>query len=366
MNVLYFTNIPSPYTVDFCNELSKYCSLTVIYERSRAGDREEDWYNNVDKYYTEFILEQHVFGLESSIGIKWHKIVKQNSWDIICVDGYASPSAILLVLYCQLKKLKYCIRSDGTFMHKSNYIVEVIKKVLFKKAKACFVSSTQTAQYFQMLGVLEKNIFKYPFSSIRKSDIVKVSEIEKQNLKHKLHIDSTKLVISVGQFIPRKGFDVLIKACKYIGDDVCVLIIGGNVNDEYLKLCNENNVHNIKFMPFMKKDELKKYYLASDIFAFPTREDIWGLVINEALAAGLPVVSTNRCMAALEMVQDGENGFIVDVENEEQLADKINEILNDSELRKKMSENSLKMAEKYTIDETAQVFADVFNRLMRN
>ena len=43
-----------------------------------------------------------------------------------------------------------------------------------------------------------------------------------------------------------------------------------------------------------------------------------------------------------------------------------NEILNDSELRKKMSENSLKMAEKYTIDETAQVFADVFNRLMRN
>ena len=77
-------------------------------------------------------------------------------------------------------------------------------------------------------------------------------------MKHKLHIDSTKLVISVGQFIPRKGFDVLIRACKYISEDVCVLIIGGNVNDEYLKLCNENNVHNIKFMPFMKKDELKK------------------------------------------------------------------------------------------------------------
>ena len=116
----------------------------------------------------------------------------------------------------------------------------------------------------------------------------------------------------------------------------------------------------------MKKDELKKYYLASDVFAFPTREDIWGLVINEALAAGLPVVSTNRCMAALEMVKNSKNGYIVDVENEVQLADKINEILNDSELRKKMSENSLKMAEKYTIDETAQVFADVFNRLMRN
>ena len=54
---------------------------------------------------------------------------------------------------------------------------------------------------------------------------------------------------------------------------------------------------------------------------FLTREDIWGLVINEALAAGLPVVSTNRCMAALEMVKNSKNGYIVDVENEVQLAD---------------------------------------------
>ena len=50
------------------------------------------------------------------------------------------------------------------------------------------------------------------------------------------------------------------------------------------------------------------YYQAADMLVFPTREDIWGLVINEAMANGLPTVSTDKCVAALEMIKQGENG----------------------------------------------------------
>ena len=55
----------------------------------------------------------------------------------------------------------------------------------------------------------------------------------------------------------------------------------------------------------------------------PTREDIWGLVINEALAAGLPVITTNRCGAGLELIKNNENGFLVNVEDIDELYEKI-------------------------------------------
>lgn len=76
---------------------------------------------------------------------------------------------------------------------------------------------------------------------------------------------------------------------------------------------------NVHFIDFMPKKELADYYRAADIFVLPTREDIWGLVINEAMAYGLPVVTTEKCVAGVEMVCEGHNGYIVPVENTDAL-----------------------------------------------
>ena len=73
----------------------------------------------------------------------------------------------------------------------------------------------------------------------------------------------------------------------------------------------------------MKKPELATYYQAADLFVFPTREDIWGLVINEALSFGLPVITTRKCVAGVEMIKEGVNGSIVSEDNVEQLECKI-------------------------------------------
>lgn len=69
------------------------------------------------------------------------------------------------------------------------------------------------------------------------------------------------------------------------------------------------------------------YYKAADVLAMPTREDICGLVINEALSYGLPVVSTNKCIAALELVSNGKNGYIIPAENDNAIAEVIDKVL---------------------------------------
>ena len=90
----------------------------------------------------------------------------------------------------------------------------------------------------------------------------------------------------------------------------------------------------------------------------PTREDIWGLVINEAMAYGLPVITTDRCVAGLELVEEGRNGYIVPVEDEQVLADKMRAALaSDMEA---MGKASLEKIRPYTLENMARVHAEIF------
>ena len=90
-------------------------------------------------------------------------------------------------------------------------------------------------------------------------------------------------------------------------------------------------------------------------FVLPTREDVWGLVVGEAMAKGLPVITTNKCLAGLEMIRDGENGFVVAVENVQELADKILFLYENPQICIEMSKNNIAVMREYTIEEATKI-----------
>ncbi len=139
--------------------------------------------------------------------------------------------------------------------------------------------------------------------------------------RKKLGLNNDQMVITVGQFIHRKGFDILLRASSDIDADI--YFIGGKPDDSYKSYQSDNVV----FIDFLTKCELRDYYRAADVFAMPTREDIWGLVVNEALSFGLPVVSSDKCVAGLELINPGQNGYIVPVEDSQALAISINKAM---------------------------------------
>lgn len=114
----------------------------------------------------------------------------------------------------------------------------------------------------------------------------------------------------------------------------------------------------------MQKEDLFRYYCASDIFVLPTREDVWGLVVNEAMAVGLPVITTDNCNAGLELIENEINGYIVPVESDKELGQKILYLLSDSSLCGSMSINNLKKIENFTIEKVAQSHIEVINKTM--
>lgn len=354
MKVLFMANIPSPYRVDFFNELGKYCDLTVTFEGRTATDRDEKWRAAESKNFKAQFMKGIRTKSDQFLCLEIIKVIK-SGFDRIIVGGYSTPTAMLAIEYMRLHKIPFWIEADGGLISQDSPLKYRIKHHFISAASGWFSSGKTTSEYFIHYGAKKEKIYQYPFSSLRENEIFSkvISLEEKKKLREELKMKEEKIVVSVGQFIPRKGFDILLKAWKNCAKEAGLYVIGAEVTEEYVQLQKELKLKNVHFIGFKNKEELKKYYQAADIFVLVTREDIWGLVINEAMASGLPVVTTERCVAGLELIKNGVNGYIVSVENVEETSNALNKILQDSAMQEIMAKSNLDKIRNYTIEQMA-------------
>ena len=355
MKVLFMTNIPAPYRVDFFNELGKLCDLTVTFQAKTMTDRNDAWGSNNFRHFKAIFLHCIHFRKNYFFCPEIVTVIKQG-FDKIIIGGYSSPTDMLAIEYMRLHNIPFYIEADGGLIAQDSFFKYIIKKHFISSASGWFSSGKTTTRYFAHYGAKESAIFTYSFSSLKKSDILTsvLRKSEKEQIRKELCMQESKIVISVGQFIYRKGFDILLNAWKRCPKEWGLYIIGAEPTDEYLSIKEKLQLKNVTFVGFKTKEKLKKYYYAADLFAFATREDIWGLVINEAMASALPIVTTERCVAGLELVENGVNGYIVPVEEETALFDSISEILQNDKLRQKMAWNNLKRIKNWTIENMAK------------
>ena len=357
MKVLYITNLPSPYRVEFFSELGKKCDLTVVYERKTAADRDKKWNAKSQNTYREVFLSGKAIGNENSFCPEIIKHLKKD-YDHIIIGVYSTYTAMFAALYMRMRGIPYIISSDGGFVAVENKLKYYIKRFFIGSAKAWLSTGKETTKYLQYYGADLKNIYEYPFTSLCESDILSVPtpKEEKDMLRQQLGLKGEKIIVSVGQFIYRKGFDVLIEAINHLGNDIQLYIIGGE-KENLQKLIGGELPPNVNTLGFMDKKTLFKYYRAADLFVLPTREDIWGLVINEAMACGLPVITTDKCIAGLELIENGVNGYIVSVGNSKELAQRIDDVFYCNE--NDIGQSGLHIISKYTFKFMVQYHIDI-------
>nr|WP_309098433.1 glycosyltransferase family 4 protein [Fredinandcohnia onubensis] len=366
MKILWLTNIPSPYRVNFFNELGKYCDLTVLFEKGESSERDKSWRNYKFTFFKGVFLKGIGVGVDKAVSLEVIKYLKKGKYDHIVVSNFSTPTGIIAIEYMRLNKMVYSLESDGGFLKNNNRVKEQLKKHIIKGAELYFSTAKMHDEYYIKYGAEPDKILRYPFTSLYKSDILMkpLEKSEKNHLRNKLGIKEDKVVLSVGQFIHRKGFDILVKASKDLNDNVGIYIVGGDPTEEYIQLRRRLKLNNVHFIGFKNGAELREFYKAADLFVLPTREDIWGLVINEAMAYGLPVITTDKCIAGLELVNDSENGFIVPINNSSSLATQIIEVLKDQKVVDEMSKSSLEKIQKYTIENMATVHINILNSIL--
>ena len=220
MRVMFLTNLPSPYRVDFFNELGKKCDLTVVFERLSASNRNDEWKNkNKNISYKEVYLNGIHIGEEASLSLGAVNIIRKNKFDVIIISGYSSPTTMLTILYLNLFKIPFIMSCDGGIISNDKKFKYKLKKFFISKASLWLSTGKNTSEYLIHYGANKDKIKTYPFTSVKRQDITNM-KFNKKKIREELGIKEDKVIISVGQFIHRKGYDILLNACKMIDKSV--------------------------------------------------------------------------------------------------------------------------------------------------
>lgn len=349
--VLFITNIPAPYTVDFFNELGKKVELTVLYEGKTTDERNDAWYSEAAVNFVSVFLNEQS---EKRISVKDYI---NKGYDIIIVGNYASRIGRTSIRYMKRKKIPFYIHVDGGIINNDNLLKLIVKRWLLGSARGFFSSGEQTDKYIKHYCP-KADILTYPFTSVRKAAFCSESltHSQKLNKRNREKYKEEFVALFVGQFVHRKGLDILIDAAKSINENIGVYCLGGDPSPEITNRIESARVENVHFWGFVTPNDVLKELRLADFLVFPTRYDIWGLVINEALSQGTPVISTDMSVAALELIDNKRNGLIVKSEDSAALATAMNEITCDVESLDKMSANSASSVIDYTIENMADVY----------
>lgn len=155
--------------------------------------------------------------------------------------------------------------------------------------------------------------------------------------------DGKKIVLCIGRLTMYKGHHYLIEAANHLPEDTVVLIGGvGELEAELKEQVRQQRLENkVFFIGRIPQEKIYAYYKAADVFCIPStsRAEAFGVVLLEALAMGTPIVTCNIQGSGVPWVnQDGETGFNVEPKNSKELAEKLNLLLSDDDLRVSMSE----------------------------
>ncbi len=358
--VLFITNVEVPYRMDFFNEFGKTVDLTVLFHQTAKEQthRSGAWFNKkANNFIPEYLYDEAIRYKNPFRIIHYLKGHRKES---IIISGFEHVPVIIAILWLWIHRTPFLIVIDGGFIKFHHDRKKLLKRFLISRASGFLSTGTMADDYFRYYGA-KQDIYRYPLTTLFAKDILKepLMSDEKEKYRHKIGITEKNVVVSVGQFIYRKGYDVLLKSATLLSSDIGIYIIGSLATEEYVNYKEKHHLDNVHFVGFKNKEDLSEYYKAADLFVLPTREDIWGLVINEAMAYGLPIITTDRCIAGLELV-DEKNGQIVPVGDYNSLAKAILHFFEqNTNLRREMSVKSLKKIAGYTIENMAKIHHDI-------
>lgn len=361
-------NIISPYRVPFFIKLSKHPSIDLFVYFCAKKHKERKWdVFESDRYNYEILsgvtlnFAGNSYHVNPSIA---SKLIREK-YDAVIIGGYSNFTTQMAFVISKLLKTPVILWSEST-QNEPNMLRTLSKPLtgfITRHATAYIAASTSAKDFFIANGASAEKIFVPP-NTVNTDFFTKESlkyKIKKNELKRELGIINSKVILYIGQLIKRKGIEFLLFAYKKLKeeyDDVGLAVVGsGPLKKELLDLCQRENIKDVYFIGFIQQKQLPLYYSIADLFILPSLVETFGLVINEAMACGLPVITT-KVAGAKDLINPGENGFIVDEANVDQLYLAIKEIILNDKVMIKMGETSLEIIERiYNLDHAVRGFA---------
>ncbi|MCX7986532.1 MAG: glycosyltransferase family 4 protein [Bacteroidales bacterium] len=314
MRILFFLHRIGPYHHARFSELAKKCELTVV-EILPSSDEYEWKPLTVISNYLRVKMKNNDKGEE----LRGYKLMKEvrNLVDAyqpqaVITMGWNNRTYMAALFVAKKRNIPVFAMSDSTYDHVKRFkIIEFIKRLLVKSFDGFVTAGKRSEQYLHFLGVEKSFIFK-PFDVVDNTHFKQVGD-------YLPDFDYSKpYILCVSRYIPEKNLFTLIDAYhlylqKHPDENTLLYIIGSGPLEKLLRSKIEKLSHRlICLLPFVQYEELPTLYHHAKGLILASTSEQWGLVVNEAMAAGIPVLVSNRCGCVDDLVFDGVNGWVME------------------------------------------------------
>lgn len=224
---------------------------------------------------------------------------------------------------------------------------------------------TAARDEYAAMGVDRAKLAVLPYCcNIARYDAVQDEQIRQFRVRNS--IESCVVFLFSGQLVQRKGVDTLLSAFQRLADQepqVHLLILGdGPLRSELESTVSERHRNRIQFLGHLPQEELPTVFRAANVFVFPSRHDGWGVVINEACAAGLPIIASEQTGAAYDLVEPDRNGFRHPADDADRFYASMETLFRDAALRMRMGKRSRELVEELSPRRGAERFASIIRK----
>ncbi|MBI5397016.1 MAG: glycosyltransferase [Verrucomicrobia bacterium] len=356
--VVVTINLIAPYRVPLFNALNDHHDIEPQVWALAATENRTWQVAGADMNFPHRVLRGATLklagqGLEKRRFVHFNTNLLKNLWrerpDVVVAAEF-SPASVQAALYCALTGAALVSWSETTPQFEAHVgpAQRAIRRWLLRRAAACIATSSGSREKYRLYGVPDEKTFV----SLQTADVDGIARrceavrAQRDTLRQCLGWSSDDVgVLYVGSFIERKGLDALLCAFAAAVKSAPALklgLIGSGDQEAALKqLAQELGVADaVTWQPYRQQPELWDFYGAADVFVLPSRLDTFGVVVTEAMAAGLPVLCSKHAGAAQDLVADGRNGWVIDPAVPAQIADRLVALARDAQVRAAMGAES--------------------------
>jgi glycosyltransferase involved in cell wall biosynthesis len=338
LRVTFLTNCVAPYTLPVWRELSRSVEslqflFSTVMESGREWDPGCDGLNvHIQRSLSTVVRRRRsvgFIGFSDDVPIHFPYDTLPWLWRlqpdvVISVQlGFRTLQAVIYRLFSR-RKSRLVIWADLS-EHTEREIGRIrtaVRRLLLRAADAVLVNGTSGARYVLRLGVPSRRIVRAPYTTdmgpFRSIPLGRTPTISRR-------------LLYVGRLVELKGLEIFLRALvrwaeTHTGQNCDMWFVGDGPIRKYLGQFPMPPTVNLRFIGNVPYTELAQYFAQAGILVLPTLEDTWGLVVNEALAAGLPVLGSPYSQAVNELVQDNVNGWIFQPDNSESMQDALSRV----------------------------------------
>jgi len=284
---------------------------------------------------------------------------------IVC-GGYNYPASWGSLWWARRRNVRFVLwtESNQRDQRSGRAGVEWLKRYFVNSCNAFVVPGKSSFAYLRTLGVSEEAIFTAP-NAVDNTFFATQAEKAKchpATFREKLGLPR-RFILFVGRLIPEKGvFDLLEGYAKLesgLRSEVGLVFAGDGVSrEELVQRAKGISPGTVCFPGFAQREDLAGLYALAETLVLPTHSDTWGLVVNEAMACGLPIIVSSVAGCSADLVEEGWNGYVVPPQDSEKLSVAIKSLVGQPELKRQMSARSLERIRSYSPEACADGLAE--------